>query len=156
TELSFSDQLRSCASGRSEQVAAVPAGMWIAHRLRMRLSLSTFAVVAAIALPVSGQAATIRVPSDVASIQQAIDAAAGGDTVVVSPGTYVENVDFHGKAVTVASEQGPAATIIDGGGAGSVVTFASGETRSAVLRGFTIRHGLTSFSGGGVLVQFSS
>lgn len=31
-----------------------------------------------------------------------------------------------------------AATVIDGGGSGSAVTFATGETRAAVLRGFTI------------------
>src|SRR5262249_35925195 len=63
---------------------------------------------------------------------------------------------FRGKPITVASEQGPAATVIDGGGRGSVVTFSSGETRSAVLRGFTIRTGLNSSSGGGVLIQNSS
>jgi hypothetical protein len=114
------------------------------------------AVACAIALPLSSQAATIRVPADAASIQQAIDAAAGGDTVLVAPGTYVENITFRGKSITVESEQGPEVTIIDGGGAGSVVTFASGENRSAVLRGFTIRNGRNSFSGGGVLVQNSS
>ena len=122
----------------------------------MKISVFASALTSAIALSASSQAATIRVPADAASIQQAIDAASAGDTVLVSPGTYVENIDFRGKAITVASEQGPATTIIDGGGAGSVVTFASGETRAAVLNGFTIRNGLNSFNGGGVLVQFSS
>ena len=76
--------------------------------------------------------------------------------MLVAPGTYVENINFRGKAITVASEQGPEVTIIDGNGAGSVVTFAGGENRSAVLRGFTVRNGANSFSGGGVLIQFSS
>ncbi|HMF95722.1 MAG TPA: right-handed parallel beta-helix repeat-containing protein [Vicinamibacterales bacterium] len=122
----------------------------------MKTASFGFALAAAITLPVSSLAATIRVPADAVSIQQAIDAAVGGDTVLVSPGTYVENLTFRGKPITVESEQGSAVTIIDGGGSGSVVTFASGETRSAVLRGFTIRNGLNSFGGGGVLIQNSS
>src|SRR5262245_8346417 len=122
----------------------------------MKTASFACALIVAIVNPVSSQAATIRVPADAASIQQAIDAAAGGDTVLVSPGTYVENITFRGKPITVESEQGPAVTAIDGGGVGSVVTFASGETRSALLRGFTIRNGVNSFSGGGVLIQNSS
>jgi len=122
----------------------------------MKSPAFAFALACGIALPAASLAATIRVPADAASIQQAIDASVSGDTVLVSPGTYVENITFRGKAISVESEQGPAVTIIDGGGAGSVVTFASGEGRGAVLRGFTIRHGLNSFSGGGVLIQNSS
>ena len=105
---------------------------------------------------VAAEAATIRVPADAATIQQAIDASAAGDTVLVSPGTYVENLTFRGKPIRVVSEQGPAVTIIDGNRAGSVVTFASGENRNAVLEGFTVRNGANSFSGGGVLIQNSA
>jgi hypothetical protein len=36
------------------------------------------------------------------------------------------------------------------------VTFVAGETRAAVLRGFTIQNGASSFSGGGILIQNSS
>src|SRR4051812_28860862 len=115
-----------------------------------------FALAVATALPGSSQAATIRVPADAPSIQQAIDAAAIGDTVLVSPGTYTENITFRGKVITVESEQGPEVTIIDGSAAGSVATFTSGETRNAMLRGFTMRNGRNSFNGGGVLIQNSS
>src|SRR5689334_8629802 len=114
------------------------------------------ALSAIVTLPSWSGAATIRVPADAGTIQQGIDAAAAGDTVLVSPGTYVENINFRGRALTVQSEQGPAVTIIDGNAAGSVVTFTSGETRNAVLRGFTIRNGMNSFNGGGVLIQNSS
>ncbi len=56
---------------------------------------------------------TVHVPVDKPSIQAAIDAAATGDTVLVAPGTYLENINFHGKAITVISEQGPSVTTIE-------------------------------------------
>ena len=118
-------------------------------------AMKTSTFVLAIAAASAAEAATIRVPADAATIQQAINAAAPGDTVLVAPGTYVENLTFLGKAITVVSEGGPV-TVIDGNGAGSVVAFTSGEPRGAVLRGFTVQCGATSFSGGGVFIQNSS
>jgi len=75
---------------------------------------------------------TLNVPGDYATIQGAIDAAVNGDTVLVAPGTYVENIDFLVKAITVKSSSGAEATVIDGGNPpdpdfGSVVTFSNGE-----------------------------
>lgn len=98
---------------------------------------------------------TIHVPTDQPTIQAAIGAALDGDTVLVAPGTYIERLNFLGKAITVAASGGPAVTVIDGNGAGVVVTFNSGEGRSAVLRGFTITNG-GGFSGGGVAVSSAS
>ena len=83
----------------------------------------------------------IRVPQDVPTIQNAIDSTADGDTVLVSPGVYMENIDFHGQNVVVKSLAGPAETIIDGGQKGSVVKFISGEDSTAILHGFTLRNG---------------
>src|SRR5262245_60620505 len=105
-------------------------------------------------------ASIIRVPTDQPTIQSAIDAAANGDVIQVAPGLYIENVNFRGKAIRVASDQGPEVTIIDGNYAGPVVTFASGETLQSVLKGFTVRHGRASFSpimdGGGIRIENSS
>jgi parallel beta-helix repeat protein len=98
---------------------------------------------------------TIRVPSDRPTIQSAINVAAFGDTVLVAPGTYVENINFGGKAITVRSESGPEVTIIDGRNADSVLSFTSGEGRDSVLNGFTLQNGRTSL-GGGIKVQGSS
>lgn len=106
------------------------------------------------------KAAILHVPADQASIQGAINAAANGDTVLIAPGTYFENIDFLGKAITVTSEQGPAVTIIDGGSSGPVVTFAASETVQSVLSGLTLQHGqgtsAAGYNGGGVHIQNAS
>lgn len=59
------------------------------------------------------EAATILVPADQPTIQAAIVAAGPGDLVLVAPGTYAEEIDFLGKAITVRSTLGPEVTILD-------------------------------------------
>jgi len=104
-------------------------------------------------------AATINVPGDSATIQAAI-ADAGtvkDDEIVVAAGTYVENIDFLRKAITLRSASGdPADTIIDGGGSDSVVTCDSGEDSNTVLDGFTITNGASATYGGGMYNYESS
>jgi hypothetical protein len=58
---------------------------------------------------------TWYVPDDFPTIQGAISDAAvlNGDTVIVRQGTYVENLNFSGKAITLTSESGPGMTTID-------------------------------------------
>ncbi len=111
--------------------------------------------MAVISAPSRG-ATTIRVPADQSSIQKAIDAAAPGDRILVSLGVYAENLNFNGKNITITSVSGPNATIIDGSAADTVVTFTNGETRSAVLQGFTIRNGGSQFSAGGIEIANAS
>ncbi len=87
------------------------------------------------------------------SIQAAIGGAGTGDTVIVHQGTYVERINFLGKAITVTSEDPTnptvvANTVIDGGAGGTVVRFASGEGNSSVLTGLTITNGHATYGGG--------
>jgi len=77
------------------------------------------------------------------TIQQGIDEASDGDTVVVAPGAYFENIHFKGKNIVLRSRapHTPAWTIIDGSQAGPVVTFSGTEDETCVLSGFTVRNG---------------
>lgn len=89
----------------------------------------------------------IHVPADSPTIQIAIAKAAPFDTIIVAPGTYSEAISFGGKVITVQSTDPNApsvvaATIINAGGLGSVVTFSGGEDQvNTVLDGFTITGG---------------
>jgi hypothetical protein len=110
-----------------------------------------------LATPSSYAQVTINVPADQATIQAAINAANSGDTVLVAPGTYAENINFAGRAIIVTSSGGPSVTFIDGGANGSVVTFNTGETTKSQLSGFTIRNGLQNgLSGGGISITATS
>ena len=94
------------------------------------------------AITTAAEAQTVhKVPGNYPTIQAAINAAQAGDTVRVAPGTYIENINFSGKAITVVSEAGPNVTTIDGNQANSVVRFISGEGPNSIIEGFTVRNG---------------
>src|SRR5690348_9781935 len=117
------------------------------HRRFLPQVVLCLCVVLFLSLNVHAQK-TIHVPADQPSIQAGINVALTGDTVLVAPGTYQENIDFQGKAITVASEQGPAVTTIDGGLLNPVATFKTSETNSSVLQGFTLQNGKATFAAG--------
>ena len=97
----------------------------------------------------------INIPADQPTIQAGINVAVNTDTILVQPGTYVENINYNGKLITVASlflttqdTTYISTTIIDGNENGSVVIFESGEDSTVVLCGFTITNGETEHGGG--------
>jgi hypothetical protein len=119
------------------------------------------------------EAQIIHVPGDYPTIQQGINAANPGDTVLVADSIYYENINFLGKKPLFVTSHfimdGDTnhinSTIINGSqpvnpDIGSVVTFTSGEDSTSVLCGFTITGGTGTFVaiagnarfGGGVVI----
>jgi hypothetical protein len=96
----------------------------------------------------------LAVPGDYASIQAAIDAATAGDLVCVAAGTYTENLDFGGRSIGLVGVYGSAATLIDGGGVGPVISLASGEGSGTFIQGLTLSNGAAT-RGGGIYAQGS-
>ena len=116
-------------------------------------SIMAVAIMAVFCLPVSAN--IINVPGDYSTIQGAINASSNSDTVLVQPGTYVENINFNGHNIVLGSlflTMGDTSyisqTVIDGDSSGSVVTFESGEDSIAVIAGFTIQNGYRATEGG--------
>ncbi len=93
------------------------------------------------------------------AIQEGIDAAVNGDTVLVLDGTYTgdgnKNLDFGGRNITVRSENGPDNCIIDCEASGRGFYFHSDEGPASVVDGLTITNGLVAF-GGAIYCFFSS
>ena len=123
----------------------------------LTLSSDQFAGNGTVTIPLSGIGVsvdgTIQVPSVIADIQDAIDFASSGDSIIVSAGTYTGTINLNGKDVILVAPEGPSSTILDGNGVGPVVTIANDETAAAILDGFTITGG--SASNGGGLYIFS-
>ncbi|MBI5471242.1 MAG: T9SS type A sorting domain-containing protein [Ignavibacteriae bacterium] len=128
----------------------------------------------------TSSARILHVPANYTTIQSAINASVNGDTVLVAPGTYQENVIFRGKRIVLTSrfylDANPSSiiqsTIIDGSNpshpdSGSCVRIANGEDSTTILQGFTLTRGYGTlwqdengagryWEGGGVLIALSS
>lgn len=121
----------------------------------------TLLLAAIIRLP--ALATIINIPDDYDTIQEGIDASTDGDTVLVQPGTYVENINFNGHNIVLGSlflTTGDTAyipeTIIDGDSSGSVVRIENHEDSTSVITGFTIQNGYINSMGGGIECRFSN
>ena len=111
------------------------------------------AIAAVLAGVVASQARIITVDDDGAggflTIQAGIDDSNDGDTVLVADGVYTgdgnRDIDFHGKAITVRSENGAENCIIDCNGTEADphrgFYFHSGEDPDSAIIGFTITNG---------------
>jgi len=107
------------------------------------------AVFSILAIPLSGTILGVDVDGGqpFVNINMAISASAEGDTILVYPGRYVENVDYMGKNITIASLElttgDPAyrdSTVIDGNRNGSVVKITQ-DVNNASIYGFSIVNG---------------
>ncbi len=103
------------------------------------------------------------VPGTHSTIQAALDACSTGDTVLVAPGHYYENLIWpKTHCIFLLSINGPEQTIIDGSTRGSVIKINTGIDNSTFIKGFTITNGsgvsnpLGDISGGGIYCTNSS
>lgn len=138
-----------------------------------------FAAILWPAFPLFLLGQTHEVPSVYPDIQAAINAAQEGDTVLVSPGIYYENLQLRGRNIVLTSrfrlEQNPALieqTVVDGSqpahpDTASCLLIWKNETAATVIEGFTFRGGTGTVwldpagagvfrEGGGILTEFSS
>lgn len=145
----------------------------------MVIGLAATLGLAVIAISVESGATTINVPADQPTIQAGINAAVYGDTVLVAPGTYFENLRMFGKRIVLTSHyilaRDPsfiASTIIDGSSpakpdTASVIVVIDKEDARTVIQGFTLANGLGTVwhdehgagffrEGGGILCAYSS
>ncbi len=130
-----------------------------------------FTLLTVLAISSFTMAQIINVPADQPTIQAGINVATSGDTVLADAGTYYENINFKGKAITVASHflmDGDTShisnTIIDGSqytnaDSASVVIFCSGEDTTSIINGFPITGGAgtylddyNDYDGGGIFI----
>ncbi|MDX1383346.1 MAG: right-handed parallel beta-helix repeat-containing protein, partial [Thermoanaerobaculia bacterium] len=115
--------------------------------LRSALAMAIGAVVATATPLLRADAATLEVPGDHATIQEALDAAADGDVVLVAPGTWAGPLSLAGKTVTLASHfivSGDPAlidqTVIDGGGGSHAIFVDDSVGPATTIQGLTIRN----------------
>ena len=142
----------------------------------MKSTITSFLILhCALLISQVSLAQIIHVPADYPTIQQGIDAANPGDTILVADGVYYGQISFLGKKPLIVSSHylidgdtnHISNTIIDGSqltnmDLASVVYFTSGEDTTSVLCGFTITGGKGTYvpagnerSGGGINVSGS-
>ena len=127
---------------------------------------SVFIFIATLSFSYSQSLITIKQDGtgDYTTIQQGVDAASNGDTVLVYPGIYYENIFYDTISLTIGSlalttgdPSYISQTIIDGNQSGSCIRIYY-SSQESIIYGFTIRNGLARDEGkiGGGIFLFHS
>jgi len=129
----------------------------MSHRILISFLFSLFVFV------ISAQD-TLRVPSEVSSIQVALDRAKEGTTIMVGPGTYFENLLWPEiDGIKLIGEEGKENTFIDGQNNDRTINMNFNWqlmvdqviTSATLLEGLTIRNGFVSSGDGAGLYLFN-
>lgn len=89
--------------------------------------------------PLVSSAATLYFPKGNLPLQEVVNRAAPGDTIIVAPGVYpffYETLTIINESLHIKSSHGPEQTVLLGRGKGPVVSFSRGS--KVILDGFTI------------------
>ena len=101
--------------------------------------------------------ADLRVPSDYATIEAAIEAAAPNDRILIADGVYsgpgFVNLDTAGKSITIRGEHGPDNCILDGAATpgANAFTISSGEHIGTRIEDLTFRNFVTAAGDAGAI-----
>jgi predicted outer membrane repeat protein len=131
------------------------------ERRSLRLAIGSLVCAVSIlwSLPWA-RAAELLVPSEHATIQDAVDAATDGDEIVLAPGRYRgegnREISLQGKAITIRSEAGPQVTVLDGEGGWRLFMIDGGEGPDTVIEGLTFVNGYSGVGGAIACVKTSS
>jgi hypothetical protein len=91
----------------------------------------------------------IVVPDSIQTITGGLNAAGYGDTVLVKPGEYIENITWPTTdGIKLYSANGPDTTIINGDRINRVIDIGSNITRATEIKGFEISGGAASQAAG--------
>jgi len=115
---------------------------------KLSLSCTAFLFLCMLACVVGvASARTIYVPDDYAKIQWAVDAASAGDTIIVRPGTYKENVVVNKSLEIRSYSQNPSDTVVKAYNSNDHVFNVTAD--NVIIKGFTVT-GATGFWNAGV------
>jgi parallel beta-helix repeat protein len=117
--------------------------------LALLFLFSVTVVLCSQAATVKADANVIRVPNDFPTIQEAINAAQNGSTILVNNGVYYEHLMVNKTLTLLGADKED--TVVDGSGSGDVITIAADNV---IVDGFTVRK--SGFDGFGVLFVNSS
>ena len=121
-----------------------------------------FVLLGALSLPCGAAIVYVDVMGggDFTTIQEGLNAASDGDTVLVAAGTYTgdlnRNLDPGLKNAVIMSVGGPQATVVDCEQTGRGFHIHGGQDNHTVIEGFTVTGGSVSGRGGGISCEAGS
>lgn len=112
---------------------------------RLKKPFAIYIFLLFLLVPVNAFAEEFKVESG-QSIQRAVEGAGNGDTILVSPGVFKENLKVN-KEISIKGEEG---TIIDGGGNGNVILVTASNV---IIEGLTIRNSGSGQEDSGIYIK---